>query len=257
MSSAKGGLVNMKRSINIAVIGDFNPENRSHINTNHALGHVENRLGINVNVEWAPTPELQDAEAASKVLDKYSGVWGSPGSPYRSMEGALNGIRFAREMGVPFIGTCGGFQHAIIEYARNVLGYSEADHEESNPYASELFVSKLVCSVFDKTLTVNLKAGSRARTLVGKDQINEHYYCNFGVNPDYKELIDQGGLRVTGVDPDGEARVIELPDHRFFIGTLFLPQDSSTAEAPHPLIISFVEAAANFKAEEGHLSAPA
>jgi CTP synthase (UTP-ammonia lyase) len=166
------------------------------------------------------------------------------------MEGALTGIKFAREHDVPFIGTCGGFQHAIIEYARNVLGHTDAETEESNPLASSLFITRLVCSVFDKTLTVRIKPGSRARQYIGSDEIAEYYYCNFGLNPECREAIDAGGLKVTGEDPDGEARIVELPGHRFFVGTLFLPQQSSTAGAPHPLILAFLKTAAGFRTAE-------
>ncbi|MGH9823065.1 MAG: CTP synthase C-terminal region-related (seleno)protein [Blastocatellia bacterium] len=235
----------MLEELKIGVIGDFNPENRSHINTNSALRHTASQLSAALKLDWLPTPALEGTGGES-LLKQYDGLWCSPGSPYRSMDGALNAIRCAREQSVPFIGTCGGFQHTVIEYARNVLGYKDAEHEESNPYASRLLVSRLVCSVFDKTLTVKLKPGSRVREIVGRDEINEHYYCNFGVNPEFKTEIDLGGLKITGSDSDDEPRVVELPDHPFFIATLFLPQDSSSETAPHPIIVGFLKAAMAF-----------
>ena len=87
-------------------------------------------------------------------------------------------------------------------------------------------------------------------TLIGKDEIAEYYYCNFGLNPECRDAIDAAGLRVSGDDPTGEARIIELPDHRFFVATLFLPQQSSTESNPHPLITAFLEAAAGIKQGE-------
>jgi len=246
----------VNESIRIGIIGDFNPDNPTHVKTNLALGHAANLLQAEVAVAWVPTMEIEE-HGPEAVLGACDGLWCSPGSPYRSMEGALRGIRFARENGAPFIGTCGGYQHAVIEFARNVLGFAEADHEESNPYASVLFVSKLVCSVFDKTLLIKLKPGSAARKYIGRDQISEHYYCNFGLNPEFRNQIEDGGMVISGEDPDGEARVLELPDHPFFIATLFLPQDSSTKEQPHPLIAAFLKAASEFSPKPAGLGAQA
>jgi CTP synthase (UTP-ammonia lyase) len=234
------------KAINIGIIGDFNPDNQTHVKTDTALGHAGRLVGRDLKVNWLPTLELEQP-SSERLLQSYDGLWCSPGSPYRSMEGALNAIRFARERGVPFIGTCGGFQHTVIEYARNILGYADAEHEESSPYASNFFITRLVCSVFDKTLAVKIKPGSRTRQFIGKDEIAEYYYCNFGLNPECKDAIDAGGLKVTGSDPDGEARIIELPEHPFFVATLFLPQQSSTAASPHQLIVAFLEAAAAFR----------
>jgi len=238
--------VMVQDTLSIGIIGDFDPRNETHLKTNSSLVDAAARAGRDVKTDWLPTEELQEAPG-SKLLYGYDGLWCSPGSPYRSMEGALAGIRFAREQGVPFIGTCGGFQHTVIEYARNVLGQTDAEHEESSPYASNFFITRLVCSPFDKTLTVKIKPGSKAHQYVGKAEIAEYYYCNFGLNPDCKDAIDAGGLRVTGSDSDGEARIIELPDHRFFVATLFLPQQSSSPARPHPLIVAFLEAAALFR----------
>jgi CTP synthase (UTP-ammonia lyase) len=233
----------MSKPITVGIIGDFNAANDTHLKTNTALEHAARCLGRDLKIDWLPTLDLEDP-AAENLLGHYDALWCSPGSPYRSMEGALKAIRFAREQGVPFIGTCGGFQHAVIEYARNVLDQKDAEHEESSPYASNFFITRLACSVFDKTLTIRIKPGSRAHQFIGREEISEYYYCNFGLNPEYRDAIDAGGLRVTGADAGGEARIIELPDHRFFIATLFLPQQSSTESAPHPLIVAFLDAAA-------------
>lgn len=234
----------MPAQAKVGIIGDFNRDNQSHLKTNEALAHSAASRGIDLKTEWLPTETLENG--LEEKLSGFDGLWCAPGSPYRSMQGALNAIRFARERSVPFIGTCGGFQHAVIEYARNVLGITDADHEESNPYASKLIISKLVCSVFDKTLTVKIKPGSRAHAFIGRDELHEYYYCNFGLDPAYADAIDLGGLRITGADDNGEARIVELRSHPFFIATLFLPQFSSTESEPHPLILSFLEAATVF-----------
>jgi CTP synthase (UTP-ammonia lyase) len=163
------------------------------------------------------------------------------------MQGALNGIRYAREHGLPFLGTCGGFQHMVIEYARNMLGFAEAAHAESDPYASELFVTALSCSLVGKTLQVHVDPKSGVYSYYQQACVEEQYYCNFGLNPAYQQLIHDGGLRVVGRDQDQEARILELPEHPFFVATLFVPQLTSTPEHPHPLIMAYLRAALQHK----------
>jgi CTP synthase (UTP-ammonia lyase) len=129
----------------------------------------------------------------------------------------------------------------VLEYARNVLGFEDAQHAEYDPYASDLFITELSCSLAGQKMAVQLSADSRAAQLYGRTEISERYYCNFGLNPKHQQLLDDGGLRVVGVD--GEARVLELPDRRFFVATLFVPQLSSSPESPHPLITAYLRAA--------------
>ncbi|MGA8724284.1 MAG: hypothetical protein WB565_04540 [Acidimicrobiales bacterium] len=141
------------------------------------------------------------------------------------------------------LGTCGGFQHIVLEFARSVLGFADAQHAEYDLYASRLFVTPLSCSLVGKTMEVRLEAGSRAAAAYGTTGIREDYYCNFGLNPDHERELVDAGLAVTGRDADGEARVVELPAHRFFVGTLYVPQTSSAPGRPHPLVAAFAAAA--------------
>jgi CTP synthase (UTP-ammonia lyase) len=131
----------------------------------------------------------------------------------------------------------------IIEYARNVLGFEDAQHAEYDPYGSRLFVSELACSLVGRTMPVSLDPGSGAAALYGTTRVQEQYYCNFGLNPEHQRTLDEGGLRVVGFDDDGEARVLELPEHPFYLATLFVPQTRSTPEQPHPLVTGFLQAA--------------
>src|SRR5438105_3785558 len=146
-----------------------------------------------------------------KCLAEYGGLWIGPGSPYESMEGALSAIRMAREQGIPLLRTCGGFQHIILEYARNVLGFKDADHEESSPEASRLFVSRLACSLVGRTMTITLEPSSMLHRLYGRSQVQEQYLCNFGVNPAFTDILRSSALRIVGSDPEGEVRAVELP----------------------------------------------
>ena len=232
--------------LEIGVIGEFDAGFAPHLATNAALDHAAAAIGEEVRVTWLPTATLETG--ADRSLAGFDGLWCPPGSPYRSLAGALAAIRVAREGAIPFIGTCGGFQHALLEYARNVLGFADAQHAEYDPTASRLFTSTLTCSLAGQTLRVTLLPGSRAYALYQSPHADEAYYCNFALNPVYREDIEHSGLVVSGRDDDGEVRVVELPAHPFYLATLFVPQTSSTPERPHPLVTGFVNAARNHAA---------
>jgi CTP synthase (UTP-ammonia lyase) len=221
------------------VIGDFQPGNPTHEAVAASISHV-GRVGP-VEVEWVPTDSSQVRDEG--LTREFDALWIAPGSPYRDLDGALHAIWSARLHEVPLLGTCGDFQHIVLEFARNVLGFADAHHAEYDPYASRLFVTPLSCSLAGATLEVRLEPGSKAATAYGATRIHEEYYCNFGLNPAHEEALEQAGLVVTGRDLDGEARVVEVPGHPFFVGTLYVPQTSSTSGAPHPLISAFVDAA--------------
>lgn len=130
----------------------------------------------------------------------------------------------------------------IIEYSRNVLGFRDAQHAEYDPYASKLFISQLACSLAGHEMQLQLVPGSRVASIYGGTTAVERYYCNFGVHPDRVAILRSGPLLIAGSDAEGEVRVVELPGHPFFIGTLFVPQTRSTREMPHPLITDFLRA---------------
>jgi CTP synthase (UTP-ammonia lyase) len=161
------------------------------------------------------------------------------------MEGALAAIQFARESGRPFLGTCGGFQHALVEFARNVLGIDGADHAETNPAASALVVTTLACSLVGAQGDIAFTPGSQLHAIFGGQNSQEGYHCNYGPNPDYRTRFEAGGLRFTGVDAENQIRALELRGHSFFIGTLFQPERSALTGRRHPLIEAFVLIVAN------------
>lgn len=237
----------MAETIRVGIIGDFDPNFRPHASTDEALGHAAGDAGVAVEVEWLPTPPLE--QHAAETAQRFDALWCAPGSPYQSLTGALKAIRLAREEGWPFIGTCGGFQHVVIEYARNVLGFADAQHAEYDPYASNLFISELTCALAGQQMRVEIKPDSKVRGFYGAGEAEEQYYCNFGLNPEHQSLIHEGGLCVVGVDQDGEARILEVPEHAFYVATLFVPQVTSSAEQPHPLIVAYLRAALAFKEE--------
>jgi CTP synthase (UTP-ammonia lyase) len=222
----------------LGIVGDRNPGNPTHLATERALGHVPEPMGF----EWVPTEQIPGGPQAR--LSRYAGLLIAPGSPYRSMEGALAAIRYAREQGVPLLGTCGGFQHLVVEFVRNVLGIAEADHAETNPSAPRLAITPLACSLAGQHHPVKFIAGSLAAGLYGAEAAVEPFFCTFGLNPDYRPMLEARGLVVSGLGDDGLVRVLELSGHPFFIGTLYVPQVRSQPGEPHPLLAAFVAAAA-------------
>jgi CTP synthase (UTP-ammonia lyase) len=227
--------MNMKKVI--ALLGEYMPTFPPHTATSAALEHSRALLDSEIEGVWVSTALIDQS-----LFDHYSGLWVAPGSPYKSLDKTLWAIRHAREHAIPCFGTCGGFQHMIIEYARHVLGFHDAHHAEYDPYASRLFISQLECSLASREMRLQFMEGSQVAAIYGAQTAVEEYYCNFGVNPACVPLLRSGPLQVTGADSEGEARVIELPGHPFFIGTLFVPQMRSTPQNPHPLVTAFLQA---------------
>jgi len=221
----------------IALLGEYTPSFPPHISTDAAIGHSKNLLEAEITADWISTDDINH-----KLFEQYSGIWIAPGSPYKNMDKTLRAIRYARENNIPCFGTCGGFQHMVIEYARNILGFKDAQHAEYDPYASNLFISQLSCSLAGRKMQLAFAPGSKIAKIYGSLSAQEDYYCNFGVNPGCIDELKQGPLTISGSDAEGEIRVIEHPEHPFFIGTLYVPQTRSIAEKPHPLVTAFLAA---------------
>ncbi|MEU8384544.1 hypothetical protein [Streptosporangium sp. NPDC048865] len=218
----------------IALVGDKSPSVRSHARIPVLLEALRERDGLALDAYWIPT-----AEATG--LEGFDGVWMVPGSPYRSEAGAVNAARTAREHRIPFLGTCGGFQHTLLEYARNVLGLRVA-HAENEPGAEDLLLLPLACSLAGHEDAVRLTPGSLAERIVGAERTVERYSCAFGLNDDYVSALEAGGLRFTGHDEAGLVRVLELPGHPFFLATLFQPELAGDGSRPHPIVTGFASA---------------
>lgn len=222
----------------IALLGEHDPAFPPHAATDAAVEHSRRRLGAEIEAEWVST-----ADIGPDLFQRFNAIWVAPGSPYRNLEQTLWAIRQARRNGIPCLGTCGGFQHMVLEYARHALGFRDAQHAEYDPDASTLFISQLECSLAGKVMALTFAPGSRIAGIYASLTAKERYYCNFGINPDCVEVLREGPMRFTGTDGAGEIRVLELPDHPFFIGTLYVPQARSTAARPHPLVTEFIKAA--------------
>lgn len=222
----------------IAIIAEYDASFAPHRQTNQAMVDSASDLGVSVSSEWLSTADLRLAE-----LSEFDGLWFAPGSPYKNLLQTLLALRYARLQNIPTLGTCGGFQHMVIEFARHVVGLEDAQHAEYDPYASRLIVSRLDCSLMGKEMAIALRPGSRIQAAYGCESTVERYYCNFGVDPDYVNALSEAGLEVVASDSAGECRAMEIPELRFYVGTLFVPQARSTRQQPHPLVNAFLQAA--------------
>jgi CTP synthase (UTP-ammonia lyase) len=132
-----------------------------------------------------------------------------------------------------------------------VLAIEDAEHEESAPDAPTLLISKLARSLAGKSQTIKILPGSLVHRAYGRDEVTEQFACNYGLNSRFQDRFEKGRLKITGVDLDGEVRVIELPDNPFYVATLFLPQISSKPRSPHPLITAYLKTALSFQSQAG------
>jgi CTP synthase (UTP-ammonia lyase) len=230
----------MSKIIRIGLVGDHKPSVPAHQGIPLALQGAAQALHISVEFEWIGTEEIT---ADARVSD-FNGLWCVPASPYRSMDGALRAIRHARESATPFLGTCGGFQHAVVEYARNVLGWADADHAETTADATRAVISPLECALVDTIGGVRLYPGTRIAAAYGMTETTEGYRCRYGINPKFRNALVAGPLRACADDEAGEVRAVELDDHPFFVATLFQPERAALKSEAVPLVVAFVRACA-------------
>jgi len=227
-------------TIRIALIGDYNASLTSHITIAPALELAAKALAADVEPVWIHTSTLSDKEAVESLL-AYNGIWCVPGPPYANIDGAISAISLARTESIPFLGTCAGFQYALIEYFRNVVGRTDVAHAEVNPEAANPLISKLSCSFVDVYAPIRLLPGTLTERLYGTDRVEEGYRCSYGLNPDFAELLQhRTETLIEGTDDGGEVRIIRLKNHPFFLLTLFQPQRSSLKGLVHPLIREFL-----------------
>lgn len=219
----------------LLVLGEYNPVWETHRATNNAIEHSSDFVGRSVQTMWCSTSNITRSQ-----IETADGFWMATGAPYQSMETALGVIRYAREHNVPCLGTCQGFQHVMLEYARTFLGIERPGHAGYDPGAEKPFISELPCSLKGREFEVELLDNSLASELYGLSRATERYYCSYGISPDFAPQVYAGPIRVSGVDSEGEIRIVEYPEHPFMMGTLFVPQASSRKDQPHPLITGFV-----------------
>ena len=196
-------------------------------------------LQADVDMRWVGT----DDPNFQRTVERADAAWALPGTPYVNDAAAYVAITHARTTGQPFLGTCGGFQYAMVEYARNVAGWTGAGHAETEPDADELVVDHLACSLFGEQRTVTMVPGTKLAQICGTAPFVGFHFCNFGVPDSQMARLVEHGVIVSAHTEDAAVEGIELPDHPFFVATLFQPQMAALhSEGVHKLVRALVEA---------------
>ncbi|MGI5379013.1 CTP synthase C-terminal region-related (seleno)protein [Streptomyces sp. CA-251387] len=229
----------------VALVGDRSPNVVSHTRIPQLLDALAAHDRLVLDAYWIPS---EDAEAEGAVRG-FDAVWVVPGSPYRSEAGVLAAIRTARTEGIPFLGTCAGFQHALLEFARSACGLPKVAHAENDPDAEDFLIEPLACSLADHEDTVVLEAGSLAQSVIGAERTVERYSCHYGPSR-HLDTLREHGLRFSGQDTQGQVRMAELPGHPFFLASLFQPELSGEGSRPHPMVRALARAAVEHAARK-------
>ncbi|WP_340686678.1 hypothetical protein LCL61_10620 [Amycolatopsis coloradensis] len=238
----------MTEKARVALVGDRSDGVRSHVRIPMLFARLAEREGIELDAYWLPTDAVGD-------LTGFDGIWLVPGSPYRSEAGAVDAVRAARENGIPFLGTCAGFQHALLEFARNVCGFGGIGHAENAPESAERLIVPLACSLVGHEGAVHVTPDTLAARILGAERSVERYHCSYGLDARHLDTLAANGVVFSGFDGEGDARIAELPEHPFFLATLFQPELAGDGTRPHPLVQAFARAAvahAKLSVHSGH-----
>jgi len=229
----------MNKLVTIAIVGDRDNAITAHRAIPIALANAASALGVDLSLHWLASDAIDDV---ARLLP-YDAFWVAPGSPYRSFDGALLAITHARTSGRPFLGTCGGFQHAVLEYARHVLDWPDAMHAESHPGVGRPVIAQLACSLVEARGSVTLAPGSRLARVYAATTAPTIYRCRYGLNPEFRAALTAGPLRGVAEDEQGDLRAIELDGHPFFAATLWQPEREALEGRRVPLAEALVVAA--------------
>ena len=240
-----------KHTINVGLIGKYVELQDSYKSILEAFIHAGAANETKVNVISVHSEHIDENNAAEKLAG-LDGILVAPGFGGRGIEGKIATVRYARENNIPFFGICLGMQMAVIEFARNVLGYTEANSTEMNENTPQPVIDLMESqkTVTDKGGTMRLGAwscqlteNSLAHKIYGQETISERHRHRFEYNNKYANELVNAGLKATGINPEtGLVEVVELPNHPFFIGVQYHPEYKSTVANPHPIFVSFVAA---------------
>jgi CTP synthase (UTP-ammonia lyase) len=215
----------------IAALGDRDLAYLTHREIDAAIALAPS----DVEIRWLPSEGAR--------IDGFDAVWVLPGTPYRDDESVNTAIRFAREHGMPILGTCGGFQYMAVEFARNAAAISGAGHAETDPEAEVIVVGRLACSLVGEERTVTVVPGTRLASICGLAPFSGFHWCNYGLAAGQIDRLAEAGLVISARADDAGAEAFELPAHPFYLATLFQPQvGSSTRDSLHPVLEALVEA---------------
>lgn len=256
-------LKNPKREVTIGLIGKYVELHDAYKSIVESFIHAGALNECKVNIQWTHSEYLdEDIEGKLSNLD---GILVAPGFGERGIEGKVKAVQFARENGIPFFGICLGMQMAVIEFARNVLGLTDANSTEMNketdcPVIDMMEEQK---KISNKGGTMRLGAyechiqkGTLAHEIYGKTKVFERHRHRYELNNHYVEALRKGGLITSGINPANQlVEIIENPNHPFFVGVQFHPELRSTVMNPHPLFVGFVKAAQKYALEKQEVMA--
>lgn len=244
------------QSVEIALVGKYIQLHDAYISVVEALKHGGIPQHCTVNIRWIDS-ETVTKENVAELLQGVHGILVPGGFGTRGVEGKINAIQYARENNIPFLGLCLGMQLSIVEYARNVIGYSDAHSIELDPDTTHPVIALMPDQNGVENIGGTLRLGSypchlnsesKAFKLYGESIIHERHRHRYEVNNDYRNILTDKGMSLCGLSPDGRiVEMIELPNHPFFIATQAHPELKSRPNRPHPLFKGLVEAAIKYK----------
>lgn len=225
----------------VAILGNLNEAYEPHYMMNRRFSDFQEKFDF--SFEWIPTESLDTNY--TDILGGFSGIVAGSG-PYKSKEGVINGIRFARKNNIPFFGTCSGFGYAVLEFGQSIFNLPTVYHpyESTELHPDEIFLQTLnLCGVGMHTISFEpLKGTLTADVYNNEPVVNEESHCMYGISEKMIGTFEKEGLIVSGVNEEGEAKIMEYKPNDFFVITLFLPQLKLDIQNPHPLLSAFFEA---------------
>jgi CTP synthase len=253
-----GKLKNPSSEVQIGLVGKYNELQDAYKSIYESFVHAGAVNECKVNVIPIHSEQLEgDPKSVAKTLQELDGILVAPGFGERGIEGKINAIRHVRENQIPFFGICLGMQCCVVEFARNVLGLEKASSTEVNPTAidpvihlmsEQKDVKQMGGTMRLGSFDCNLRRKSKSSKAYGTLSITERHRHRYEFNNDYRERFEKGGLVPTGINPANDlVEIVELKGHPYFIGVQFHPELKSTVENPHPLFVSFVQAAREYR----------
>ena len=239
--------------VRIALVGKYVALHDAYLSVAEALRHAGYALGAEVSVDWIDSETLTD-ENADESLGTADGIIVPGGFGARGIDGMISAVKYARENGVPCFGICLGMQIMVIEYARNMAGLSDAHSGEFDPETPHKVIDFMPgqSDEVDKGGTLRLGAypceivpGTTMARCYRTSPISERHRHRYEFNNDYRKLLQNAGLTLSGLSPDGAlVETVELTDRPFYVGVQYHPEFKSRPNKPHPLFLGFVRAAA-------------
>ncbi len=255
------------RKVRIAIVGKYTDYADSYKSVQEALIHGGIANDVGVEIAWTSSDLFTDPVKAAELVKQFDRVLVPGGFGVRGVEGMVEAIRAVRESGTPFFGICLGMQIAIIEFARHVCGIDDSNSSEFAPECANPVISLLESQQNVKEMggtmrlgsyACRLKPGSKAAEIYGQPEISERHRHRYEVSNQYRETLQQKGMRLSGLSPDGSlVEMIELAEHPYFVACQFHPELKSRPTRPHPLFSAFVAAAAQRATATGGAARPA